>query len=458
MPRFPVPRLRPFATDTEEGRERERYRRAGLTTLTSLFSRGMALAVIFVAMRIALPYLGETRFGVWMTISSLTTALLVFDFGIGNSMVSRVAALAAQSNGPGLRKLISSGLSVLGLIGVLLGALLVGLAAYAPISWLYKGAPAAVIGEARGALMLFGVLFGLSIPLQAVHRIYAGLQEGYVSSFVLGMTGLVSLLALPLMPGLHAGLLGLLLITYGLQVGSGAILLVALQRRFKLVRPRFAELRESGVRQLVASGGLFFVLQVTGVVGWDMDTVLLSAMIGPAAVATYSVVQRMYMLVAGPLSIANAPLWGSYADAHARGDARYIRETLRRSLLLTLSFATLGVATLLVLLTPVSHLLTKAVLQPPWDFMLLFGVWTIIAAVSDALAMYLNGLHVLKPQIVAALSFLTVAIVLKVSFVAHYGLNGIIAGTLISYLSTVGVLYLTVFRKTIFAPLDAAQS
>jgi O-antigen/teichoic acid export membrane protein len=87
----------------------------------------------------------------------------------------------------------------------------------------------------------------------------------------------------------------------------------------------------------------------------------------------------------------------------------------------------------------------------------MFGVWTIVAAVGDALAMYLNGLHALKPQIVASVSFLVVAIILKMALITRYGLNGVVAATLISYLSTVVVLFMTVFRKAIFAPLRATQ-
>jgi len=52
--------------------------------------------------------------------------------------------------------------------------------------------------------------------------------------------------------------------------------------------------------------------------------------------------------------------------------------------------------------------------------------------------------------------FLTVTLILKLNLVTHYGLNGIIAATLLGYLSTVGVLFMTVFRKAIFAPLRAA--
>ena len=50
----------------------------------------------------------------------------------------------------------------------------------------------------------------------------------------------------------------------------------------------------------------------------------------------------MFMLVTGPLSMVNAPLWGGYADAYARGDFGYIRKTLHRSLLLTFLFCNIG--------------------------------------------------------------------------------------------------------------------
>ena len=447
-----------FDTATEEGRHRERYRRAGLTAVSNMFSRAIALAVIFVSMRVALPFLGEARFGVWATISSLTAVLMIFDFGIGNSMVTRVAGLAAQSEWLALRRLIISGLSILSAIGLLLGAMLVALAAYAPLSWLYKGAAPALLDEARSTLMLFGVLFGISIPLQAIHRIYAGLQEGYVSSCATCFMGILSLLALPLIPRFQAGIPTLLLITYGLQIGSGLLLLVALHRRFDLTLPTLADFRGSIVRDFAVNGSLFFVLQMTGVIGWDMDALLLSALIGPASAAIYAVVQRMFMLVTGPLAVMNAPLWSSYADANARGDFGYIRKTLLRSLLLTFVFAALGVTILVMLRTPIAHLLTKGVLDPPWTLVLIFGVWTVIAATSDSLAMYLNGLHILKPQIIAAACFLTAALILKLMLVARYGLYGVIPATLLSYLSTVGVLYLTVFRRAIFAPLRASMS
>ncbi|HTY93244.1 MAG TPA: hypothetical protein VMC02_05120 [Steroidobacteraceae bacterium] len=456
MGRFPFLRLRPFDSGTEEQRSLERYRRAGLTTLLSVFARGASLAVMFVSLRVALPYLGQARFGVWMTIASLTTVLMVFDFGIGNGMVSRVAALAARSDHTGLRRQITHGLVLLTAIGILVGGVLACVAAFAPIAWLYRGAAPAVLAEARTALVVFSLLFGISIPLQTAHRIYAGLQEGYSALAITGLMSLLSLLILPFLPLLHANITGFLLATYGLQQASGAVLLLALRRRFTLSVPAMTDLRAEDARLLVQSGGLFFVLQIAGVIGWDMDPTLVSALMGPASVAVYSVVQQMFLLVSGPLSMLNAPLWGGYADAHARGETGYLRRTLRRSLLGTFGLAAAGVAVIVAVHAPLAHLLTSNVLLVPGAFVVIFGVWTVISATGGALAMYLNGLHILLPQVWTSLAFVIVALILKLILIGPYGLDGVIAGTLASYLLTVVLPYLTVLRRRIAAPLRAA--
>ncbi len=455
MIKWTFPRLRPYDIGTEEGRNRERQRRAALTTLWSVFARGAQLAVMLVSMRVALPYLGQERFGVWVTISSLTTVLMIFDFGIGNGMVSRVASLAVGKDPVVMRRLLTTGLAVLVAIGVGMGGLLACLAAYAPMQWLYKGASQGLVAEARGALTVLSVLFGMSIPLQAMQRIYAGLQEGYFALAIAGSASLVSVLVVTAAPHFHLGIAGFLLCTYGIQLSAGLVLLIALWRRFHLRPPRFADYRIEDVRALLSSGGLFFLLQIGVVIGWDMDSILLSALVGPAAVAVYSVVQRLFLLISGPLSMLNAPLWASYADAHARGDVRYLRTTLRRSVLGTFGLASVGVLAVVTLRAPLTHFLSHGSLQIPAQFVLIFGIWAIVSATGDALAMYMNGLHILLPQVVACLAFVVVAMILKLAFVKSYGLDGVIVGSLLSYLMTTVLLFVSVFRRAITAPLRA---
>jgi hypothetical protein len=83
----------------------------------------------------------------------------------------------------------------------------------------------------------------------------------------------------------------------------------------------------------------------------------------------------------------------------------------------------------------------------------LFGAWTVVSATGDALSMYMNGVHILVPQIVACVVFVIVTLTLKITLVSAYGLNALLAISLLSYLSTFGLLYMTIFRASLLRPL-----
>src|ERR1039458_3406094 len=75
--------LQPFDVATEQGRSRERYRRAALTTFTSVVARAVAVLTWLLAVRLTVRYLGDERYGLWMTITSVMAMMSFADLGIG---------------------------------------------------------------------------------------------------------------------------------------------------------------------------------------------------------------------------------------------------------------------------------------------------------------------------------------------------------------------------------------
>lgn len=449
-------RLLPFPTNTPEGRTNERYRRAVLTTVSNVPAKVITLAGLLVSTYIALPYLGPERFGVWITIGSITGVLSVVDLGIGNALVSRVAAQVAAQDRDGLRTLISGGLQALTVLGLVVGVGLALIAWLLPLELLFKGLQLAAEPEIHLTLVLFAALFAASMPLLAVHRILAGLQQGYLSHAAVAATGLVSLALLPLVPIMGGGIPAFLLVTYGLYVSSGLLLLRRLYTLDVLTWRWQARFAEPHMRGLITAGGLFFGLQIAVVLGWAVNPALLAALVGPSAVAQYAVCMRLFALVSLPVAMFNNPLWGSYADAHALGDRAYIRGTLRTSLMGTALAAVIGCALMLVLLEPAVDWLGQGEVIVPWTFATIFAAWIATETVGTAFAMYLNGVHLVRPQLITSLVFVLLSLPLKLFLVPGYGLEALAAITLGSYLLAVPALYATRFRREIFAPLRAA--
>ena len=90
--------LRPFELDTEEGRGRERYRRAALTAIASGGARLISLATVVVSVPLTLGHLGPERYGALVTITALAGMLIFADFGLGNGLMNLVASASGRNS------------------------------------------------------------------------------------------------------------------------------------------------------------------------------------------------------------------------------------------------------------------------------------------------------------------------------------------------------------------------
>jgi O-antigen/teichoic acid export membrane protein len=446
-------RLTPFETETADGRSKERHRRALLASLANLFARAISLIALFVSLRIALPFLGEERFGVMATVMSFAGLLSFLDLGIGNGLVSHVARLNADDDRLALAVQVGNALYILGVIGIVCSLALIGLALTVPLQNAFKGVQIATLIEARSTLIVFAVIFGLAVPLGAVQNVLTGMQQGYIAPLVSAGVSVLSLLLLYLLPHFDAGIPSFLVVTYGMQVVAGALMLWILYVKRLVACPVSFGLRNafssSETKKLLKVGGLFFILQICSIITSGIDVLLISSTLGPALVASYVLAQRMFMLVSGPLAIINKPLWASYADAAHRGDRDYIRRTFRRSMVMTPLIGMLMASAIVINREMFGEVLSKGTVVLGSTFVFLYAMWAVLESSGNALAMYMNGLHIVRPQVVVIGLFVASSIVLKIFLLSHFGLNGILLAAIMAYLFAVALPYATIFRKTL---------
>jgi O-antigen/teichoic acid export membrane protein len=106
----------------DETRGAERNRRAALTGGVATIARAVQVGSSLITVPLTLKYLGNERFGLWMTISSVLAMAAFADFGIGNGVLNTVAKAFGRDDKEAIRKAVSSGFAVLNTIAVLLMA------------------------------------------------------------------------------------------------------------------------------------------------------------------------------------------------------------------------------------------------------------------------------------------------------------------------------------------------
>ena len=380
--------------------------------------------------------------------------LVVLDLGIGNALINHSAHAAAEDNPEKLKKTISGSLGFLFLVSVSMGALLSLLAYLLPIEQLIKVKDVTLQTEIRLTVLTFAVLFGFNLFGSGVQKLFSGLQRTYEAFIASALCSTLALVCIWWAATQQANIPLLLVLTLGVQSLGGYVLFALLvKRNLFAFRGIGFEIKQE-YKQLFKSGGLFFVLQIGVMVGWGADSLIISSTLGAASVAVYSITQRLFQFSSMSIGMLQAPLWGAYADANARKDKAFIRNTLFRSIIVTALLSLLGVSILLIFNKQILQLWLANEIVIPLAFLCAFGIWSVLESMGGALGTFLNGMHIVKPQMMAVLLFIAISLPLKFLMIKEYDILAIPIATMVAYLTskifTYGIVYLKDIKKHIY--------
>lgn len=442
-------RLSPFDISTEKGRADERYRLAFLSLIANILSKGIAMVVMVLSVKLTLPYLGSERFGAWMTIASFASMLTFLDLGVGNALTNRVAKAAANGEINELRQAVSGGLGFLFLLGWGVALILIIVANFAPWDQVIKTENRAATGEIRDGIILFSCFFGINLFTNGIQRVFAGLQRAFEGHLVSALGFIFSLITLYWAVYWKAGIPVLLAATLGVQSISGLFLLIILIRRNFFKFSGMTSSIHAEKNKLLHTGGAFFILQIGTMVGWGSDSLIISSTLGALHVAIFSVTQRLFQFITLPLSMANSPLWGSYADAHSRNEYKFIRLTLKKSILFTILISVSGSIFIASISSWVINKWTTGNIIVPLSLIVAYACWAVLDSIGNAFAMFLNGCGIFRPQVCAALVLCLITIPLKIWLIKSAGLTYMIMGFCFLYILVFSFFYGIAFRENL---------
>lgn len=416
------------------GRSTARHRRAVVTGITSGIARAVRIGVLLITVPVTLHYLGNERFGLWMTISSILAMAGFADFGIGNGVLNTVSTAFGKDDWDGIRRAISSGFAVLTLIGALLLALFLSI--YSFIDWgnLFRANTIAARAEAGPAMLVFAICFALNIPLDVVQRAQLGLQQGFLTNLWQILSSIMILVGILAVIHFRFSLVALVIAFAGAPVLSTAMnvgYFFGVSRRD--LCPRWHLVSQKTIAHIAKLGGLFFVLQLSFAVSFSADNFIIARILGVASVTLFSIPQRMFSMITIVVSMLMMPLWPAYGEAISRGDMLWVRQTLSRTLLSVFVATTAVSMALLVFSHRIISLWVGPSIHPSFLLMLGLAVWTVLSNSCSTASMFLNGANVVKFQVITATIFAIACLVIKIILTRQYGIAGIPWATIIAY-------------------------
>ena len=453
--------LRPGVLDraSEADRSRERYRRIVLTAIASAGARGIAIATSLVSVPLTLHYLGGERYGVWLTISATIAMLGFADLGMGNGLLNIISESDGKRDRATAITAVSSAFFMLSGIAITLFVCLALSYRWIPWARVVNVTSPLAASEVGPAIIVLAACFAAELPLGVVEKVQRGYQEGFAGSLWLGLGNLLGLIGVLLVIVLQGGLPWLVLAMAGAPPFAAALNAIVLFGRHRpWLQPSRQHVSYDAMRKLLHVGFLFFVLQIAVSLAFASDNIVVAQVLGAEMVAQYAVPMRLFSLAPTLLGIILLPLWPAYREAIARGDRAWVQSTLIRSLTMT-ALLTGGVSLGLIIFgTQLLHFWVGPSVTPSLAFLVGLGVWTTLSSVGSAAAMFLNGLGVVRFQVICATALAFTAIVLKVVLAHSTGLPGIVWGTIIAYGITTVIPILCIAPKLLGGMYSATET
>lgn len=430
-------RLTPFDISTPEGLASERYRRAALTTFTSVIAKGVSIITGFISVPLTLNYLGTERYGLWMTISSVIVMLGFADFGLGNGLVNTISHAHGKNDNDTAVNAVSSAFFMLLISAILL--LLIFFVIYPFVPWhrIFNVTSVQAMRESGPATAVLVICFALTVPLGIAQKVQVGYQEGFLNNYwqiagnVMGFTAVVTAIQLQLsLPWLVFAMAGVPVLAIAVNW-----CFLFFHERSEL-RPRFQHFQFATGKALLGTGTIFLFLWIVNILGTSTDNIIIAQYMGSSDVATYAIVQRLFSLTL-LIQFITMPLWPAFSEALAREDFAWAHRTFIHALTLTFWLTVLICVPLLFFGQNIIKIWSGPLVIPSLSLIAGYTLYRLIAGVAEAAMPVMQTQSFIRSLLMVNTIAGIVTFILKIVFVQFWQAAGIAWAGALGY----GLLY-----------------
>lgn len=100
--------------------------------------------------------------------------------------------------------------------------------------------------------------------------------------------------------------------------------------QYQYLRPTYKSFSKDRLKCISNTGIKFFLIQISGMILYSTDSVIITRLFGPANVTPYQTAFSAFAIVNALYSAALSPLWAQYAIEKERGNYRWIKKTIRK--------------------------------------------------------------------------------------------------------------------------------
>ena len=399
--------------------------------LLNYILRGMGILLGLFSTRLTLQYLGISLFGVWATIASIASWVNYGDFGIGNGLRNYLTDAFAKNDVDKQKSLIFTGTKILLILTMFLFLCLIIIS---EVIFYFK----IIDSSYRIPLYITNFFFSLDLFFGIGRSVAYAQQKSWLTSFAQVFTVLFRITAVFILILLRADTANLVLFSTLSGLGGvfgNALLLLVLYIYFD--KSFFFNIRQfydkNLKRSIVGLGLKFFALQLSCLILYSSDNLIINKLISSASVTKYDLITKIYNTGNSLFSIFLISLWSAVTYAISKSDFRWINKEIKR-LICFWGLYSVGVIIVSLFINIVIKIwIGSTEVYYEFSLVMLFAFYEIIHGFGSIFVNITNGMGRLKYQLPLTVIGAIANIPLSIFF-AHYlgwGIFGVKLATLL---------------------------
>jgi len=419
--------------------------------IASLFISAGNIATGLLVVPLTINYLDPTKYGVWITLSSILGWLVFFDVGLGHGLRNRFAEAKAVGDFKLVKIYVSTTYVILSLIIICLLLLFYLLNPFLNWNSLLNADKAIVAGnELRTLAFIVFTFASISFVFQLITSILYADQRPAIASLIDFIGKIITfLITFTLTKTTEGSLIYLGLVA----AGTPLIILVSanfwfFKKKYSKFKPSIKFVHFSRATDLLGLGAKFFVIRVSAILLYQTNYIIISHTFGPDEVTPYYVVFNYFNLIMVGYTIVMAPFWSAFTDAWVKSDFNWIKNTMRK--LLHIWGLMIPAALIMFILSEFAfEIWIGDKLKISKSISALLMVWVLLNALGGIFSQFLNGIGKIKLQLRVAFIGALANVPCSVFLGKMFGIEGVLYTNIV--LATLAALLYSLQYKLILS-------
>ena len=312
--------------------------------------KGISLGISLLYVPLLLHSMNSINYGIWLTLTSIVSWVAMCDIGLGNGLRNKLSeTIAAADYLLGKVYISTAYVSILSIMCVLFSIFFVVSKMF--LSWnSILNAPEIEPSELNLLVNVVFFTFALNFVLSLINSVLFALQMPAVSSILTTLGQFFSFVIVLVLVKCF-DIYSLLILGSVISIVPVVVLIISsiilFTGKYKYLSPSFRYIDLTKIKDILALGMKFFVLQIITKVLYQTNNLIIMHIVSNEAVVEYNIAFKYMNVLLMIYTIIVTPLWSATTEAYVKGDLQWIMNVVKKMDKIAFLFILIGLIMLL---------------------------------------------------------------------------------------------------------------